>query len=188
MLTLAAALAWLAFGSRAASVTDYGAMLVGRPAPNFRLPLLAAGPIAPPALRHWQPGRTVDLREHRGVPVVLEFWATWCAPCIANRPAVVRIASQYANRGVVVYGIPYNEPSGLVLKWLKGHGGAAYPELDDPDGHATRAYLVRGVPQMFLVGPDGQLRWHCFGCDSLATRLPAVIDSVLGSKGLGPDG
>ncbi len=101
-----------------------------------------------------------------------------------RRPAVAALAQRYAERGVVVCGIPYREPPRKALRWLEKHGGATYPELQDDGGQVARTYLVHGVPQMYLIGPDGRLRWHCFGCDSLPKYLYPVLDSVLGESAL----
>jgi cytochrome c biogenesis protein CcmG/thiol:disulfide interchange protein DsbE len=183
LLALGGVLVWYASAKRPPSGDSFdvnASPTLGEPAPPLRAALLAPGPMAPAAVQRWRAGTPVTLAQHRGAPVVLEFWATWCKPCIANRPAVARLAARYAHRGLVVYGIPYRETRSHVLKWLSRDGGAQYPELQDEGSHIANAYWVHGIPQMFLIGPDGRIRWHCWGCDNLQARLYPVLDSVLG--------
>jgi len=180
LAVLAAALAWYAFPPRTIPDDAFATLALGGRAPRFHATLLAPGAIAPPALRGWEAGQPVALDEHRGMFVVLEFWATWCKPCAAVRPDVSLLARRYASRGVAVYGIAYRETAGRVLDWLARNGGADYPELQDEGWHMANAYSIHGVPQMYVIGPDGRLRWHCFGCDSLPERLYPALDSLLG--------
>ncbi len=179
LLVIAALVAWYASRGKVYSPDAFTSLDVGAPAPDFHVPLLAPGPAAPIDLRSWQAGRAVSLQEHRGVPVVLDFWGTWCDPCVERRPTLTALAQRYADRGVVLYGISYRESPQKALKWLQKHGGATYPELQDDGGRVASAYLVHGVPQMYVIGSDGRLRWHCFGCDSLPKYLYPVLDSAL---------
>jgi thiol-disulfide isomerase/thioredoxin len=183
LLALAALLAWYALRHRALSPDAFSSLALGGVAPVFSVPLLVPGALAPSDVRSWQAGKLVSLDGHRGAPVVLDFWGTWCEPCVVGRPAVAALARRYANHGVVVYGISYREAPDHALKWLEKHGGATCPELRDEGGQVARTYLVHGVPQMYLVGPDGRLRWHCFGCDSLPEHLYPILDSLLGVSG-----
>ena len=179
LFVVAACVAWYALRHRRLSPDAFASLPLGETAPAFRMPLLAAGPLAPSHVRSWLAGRPVSLDEHRGVPVVLDFWGSWCDPCVHGRPAIAALARRYAHDGVVVYGISYREDPDHARRWLEKHGGAMYPELRDEGGLVARTYLVHGVPQMYLVGPDGRLRWHCFGCDNLPERLYPILDSVL---------
>ena len=119
----------------------------------------------------------------RGRLTVLEFWASWCDPCLTLHPAVVRMAEHYRGQPVDFYGIPYSDTRNNARLWLREHGGIHYQELFDGDGTIARSYLVHAVPQMFLVGPDGRLVSHCFGCASVEMDFVAAIDSVLAIMG-----
>jgi len=153
---------------------------LGSVAPEFALPVFAVGP---PLEDHDVPlGRVASLRANRGRIVILEFWATWCHPCLEMHPEIARLAEQYKDRGVVTYGIVYADATSTALAWLRGHGGVRYVELRDDDGAVAHAYGVHAIPQMFLVGPNGRLLSHCWGCANVAEDFGRIIDSVVTTK------
>ena len=73
--------------------------LIGYPAAMFTLPVMAGG----------EPGSRVSLRDLRGKVVVLDFWASWCAPCRAEAPVIDRVARRHDGKGVVVLGVTTND-------------------------------------------------------------------------------
>jgi cytochrome c biogenesis protein CcmG, thiol:disulfide interchange protein DsbE len=114
----------------------------GKPAPGFTLPTLD--------------GLPVSLAAARGKPVVLNFWATWCGPCVGEHPELLAAARQYGPRGAVFLGVLYGDDPAKAQAWLdqKGNG---YPTLIDADQRVAIDYGVAGVPETFVVGPDGTL-------------------------------
>jgi len=94
-------------------------------------------------------------------------------------PEVVRLAERYKDRGLVTYGILYEDSPSRALGWLRSHGGVQYAELRDDDGAVARAYGVHAIPQMFLIGPDGRVLSHCWGCITMAEDFSAVVDSIV---------
>jgi len=78
---------------------------LGLPATGFA----QAGQPAPPFAVRDLEGRTVRLQDLKGRPVVLDFWATWCAPCRASMPELDAIQNRYADRGLVVLGLSLDE-------------------------------------------------------------------------------
>jgi len=119
------------------------------------------------------------LRENRGRVVLVEFWATWCKPCVRMHPEIVQFAERYKDRGLVTYGIVFEDSPSRALAWLRSHGGVQYSELRDDDGTVARAYGVHAIPQMFLIGPDGRVLLHCWGCNSMTEDFGAAIDSTV---------
>ena len=161
----------IAFGATALALGCSGQSSVPEPgdvAPDLALTALDSGP--PPV---------ETLRAHRGQIVLLEFWATWCHPCIKMHPEGVGLAERYKDRGLVTYGILYDDSPSRALGWLRSHGGLQYGELRDDNGTIARAYGVHAIPQMFLVGPDGRVLSHCWGCATMVEDFSAVIDSVV---------
>ena len=142
--------------------------VAGSMAPEFSLTTLDS---APPAV--------ATLRADRGHFVLVEFWATWCKPCIRMHPAVVQFAERYKDRGLVTYGILYDDTPSRALAWLRSHGGVQYAELRNDNGTVARAYGVHAIPQMFLIGPDGRVLLHCWGCNTMTEDFGAAIDSVV---------
>jgi cytochrome c biogenesis protein CcmG/thiol:disulfide interchange protein DsbE len=123
-------------------VQKFDSPLVGRPAPPFHL--MPAGGGAP-----------VTLDALRGQPVVLNFWATWCVPCMDEHPVLQEGARRYAGR-VRFLGALYADEEAGAVAYLREHG-SAYPSLVDEGGRTAIAYGVYGVPETFFIGPDGTI-------------------------------
>lgn len=133
------------------------------PAPPFALVVLSRGaqsasgtvpmgrPSIPPA------GRRLALADLRGHPVVLNFWASWCAPCRAEMPLLVKIARGYASRGVVVLGLDVDDEAAEARRFLDAYH-VDYPVLTVADSALPRAYGVYGLPTTVFVDGAGLIR------------------------------
>jgi peroxiredoxin len=132
MKTLIAALALLAAGAAMAT-----------PAPDFTLKTLDG-----PALR---------LAEQRGQVVLVNFWASWCAPCKVEMPHLNALADKYRHTGVVLVGINIDDdPKKAAAEARKL--GIRFPVLLDTDKTASKAYKLEAMPTTVLVDRDGQVR------------------------------
>jgi thiol-disulfide isomerase/thioredoxin len=120
---------------------------VGKLAPNFLLQTLD--------------GRTIRLSELRGRPVFLNFWATWCIFCVAEMPAIQRLADRYGDRLVVV-GVNVGQ-SEAEARAFADQAGIRYPLLLDPHLDVTRAYRVQAMPTSLAVDADGVVRALNYG-------------------------
>ncbi len=119
--------------------------LVGR----LRGPSLASAP--PVDLVDLRTGQRVSLEAHRGRPVVLNFWASWCGPCRLELPALGRFARRHPE--VVVLGISHDEPEALVA--AAAEADAEFPQLHDVTGGVSRSYGVTTLPTTVALDAEG---------------------------------
>src|SRR5258708_5256357 len=110
--------------------------LIGKPAPDFTL----TGP----------DGKTRRLTDYRGKLVVLNFWATWCAPCRLETPLLQKTYARLQTGGLVILGIDQAEDIAPVNSFVKEFN-LTYPILLDTDLSATQAYGVIGLPTTFFI-------------------------------------
>ena len=113
--------------------------LVGKTAPNFSLRGLN--------------GELVELEDFRGQPVFLNFWATWCQPCIAEHPVLQAAAKRYAGR-VQFLGVVYHDEIEKIEAFVNSRGEWG-PTLLDLEGSVAVAYGVYGAPETFFIDSDG---------------------------------
>ncbi len=140
--------------------------LVGREAPPF-------------ALRPVGGGAPVSLADLRGKPVVVNFWATWCVPCLQEHGALVSAARAWEGRAHFL-GIVYQDEESAIVRFLERHG-SAYPSLVDEGGRTAIAFGVYGVPETFFISPDGTVVEKFMGpldAGSLAAKLGRAAGRV----------
>lgn len=118
--------------------------LTGKPAPTFELTALD--------------GRPLSLASLRGRVVVLDFWATWCAPCVVEMPTLQRLHEEFGSQGVIIVGVNNEAPS-LARRFLQRHG-VTFQTVTDPRGAVAKQYGVRGIPVGVIIDRDGQVRAH----------------------------
>lgn len=146
--------------------------LSGQAAPDFELPLLAGG--------------TFKLSEQKGKVVVIDFWATWCGPCVRALPEMKKLAEAYAeNPEVAVVGFSTDDAESLekVKKLVEKHD-LGYAIGLGPDD-AKKAYKVTGIPCIVVVGKDGVVQGRRVGFSSkLEKDLKRAVDSLLAGDAL----
>jgi cytochrome c biogenesis protein CcmG/thiol:disulfide interchange protein DsbE len=116
--------------------------LIGRPAPDF-------------ALREAGTGRTIDMAQFRGRPLVINFWATWCGPCWEEHPVLVATARRL-QPDVQFLGVVFQDQEDKILGFL-AQRGTSYPTLVDEKGKTAIAYGVGGVPETFFLDAKGNI-------------------------------
>jgi cytochrome c biogenesis protein CcmG/thiol:disulfide interchange protein DsbE len=129
----------------------------------------AGGPVkvgheAPAYAAETLDGERTGLVQLRGKPVLLNVWATWCHPCRQEIPALEQLHRTYAARGLQVIGVSIDagDQQQAIREFLAEYG-ASYPIWLDPDSEVTAAFSTMGVPNTFLIGPDGQVLWKHVG-------------------------
>lgn len=121
----------------------------GKPAPDFMLEDLS--------------GKAVTLRESTGSVVLLDFWATWCPPCLMSIPELVDIQKKYKDKGLVIIGISVDDPRQISngdLLTFKERLGINY-RIVRADAKVMTDYFSdaegMAIPTMFIIGRDGKI-------------------------------
>ena len=136
-------------------------------------------PIAPNTQLQQLDGTQRLLSEYRGQVVLLNFWATWCPPCVKEIPSLGRLQALFADRGLVVVGADVGESRAEVEQFLQ-RVPARYPILLDPAGSAVAPWQLRAFPTTFLIDREGHIRYGYFGAlEWDAAPMIALIESLL---------
>ncbi len=127
-------------------------------------------------------GGQVRLASYRGKVVLLNFWATWCPPCLVEMPAMERLHGRLRDKGFVVLAISLDADEGAVPPFLKEHG-FTFPVGLDSRQRLAALYGVRALPSTFLLDRKGRIVAQALGpreWDGPAAL--AVIDTLLGQR------
>jgi len=124
-------------------------------------------------------GHMVDVAEQAGKVRVVDFWATWCEPCKDAMPVLDRMAREFAERGLLVYGLSIDEDPALVVEYLRQRP-VAFPILLDKDAVRLNALGVSFMPVTLLVDRRGTIRYVHQGWDERRERLEREeVESLL---------
>jgi peroxiredoxin len=158
-----------------AVVLPAGAALLGRGRPVPELEVRTPPASVSTAARAYPPGTPapalrlegldggrVDLAALRGRPVVVNFWATWCDPCVREFPLLRRAAATHRPDRLAVVGVLTNDRPAAARAFVRRHH-AAWPVGVDPDAAAAGRWGAVGLPHTFFIRPDGTLASHQLG-------------------------
>ncbi len=157
--------AWSAFVGAAIILLQSGlperAPFVG--ALNVHDQVIAAeiGALAPPFEAGALNG-TLDLARLRGKPIILNFWATWCEPCVTEMPYLQSLYEEYREGGLRLVAVNMGESYRVVDSWVR-QNGLSFDIAFDPDGAIAAAYRLRGQPSTFVIAPDGRITSIFYG-------------------------
>jgi len=113
---------------------------VGMPAPNFQLKNLD--------------GQSVSLSDLQGKPVLINFWTTWCSPCVYEMPYLQQVYEEWSDKGLMVLTINIGESSAQVEAFMQSHD-LSLPVLLDTKQDAAQAYNIQYIPSTFFIDKDG---------------------------------
>jgi peroxiredoxin len=122
-------------------------------------------------------GAKVSLSDYRGNVVLVNFWATWCAPCRAEIPDFEEAYQAYKDEGFVILGVNEQESPDIIEPFL-AEMGATYPVLLDEQGQVMSEYRVLGLPTSLLLDQDGVIQTRHTGILSIAqleTQLAKLL-------------
>jgi cytochrome c biogenesis protein CcmG/thiol:disulfide interchange protein DsbE len=121
--------------------------------------------------------KPVTLAAYRGKTVLLNFWATWCGPCVREFPLLRRTLGQRRSDGLVVLGVLVNDSAGNARGFVREHGGTWTVGIDQ-GAKAAAAFKVIGLPETVFVRRDGTLSSRVLG-ELTQDRLDAQLAPVL---------
>ncbi len=138
-------------------------LLVPRASPSGsgQKKLLTTGDPAPQLIVKTITGDTLNFAELRGKTVLVEFWATWCPPCLEEMPHLIALHEAYGKRkDFMIIGINRDHELITVTDYLKNNPKIAWPQVFGDRGgvsKACEAFGVTGIPELFVIGPEGKI-------------------------------
>lgn len=138
--------------------------MAGRVAPDFALEL---------------DGKAMQLSDLRGKVVVLNFWATWCPPCVEEMPSLIALHQRIADRGGMVLGVSLDDDEAAYERFLTEHG-VVFPTYLDAGKAIPATYGTAMYPESYVIGRDGRIVRKVVGPqDWISPDMLAVFDTLL---------
>jgi peroxiredoxin/outer membrane protein assembly factor BamD (BamD/ComL family) len=125
-------------------------------------------------------GEELSLEQYRGQVVLLDFWATWCGPCIAEMPNVKNAYEKYKNRKFQIIGISLDNAMEPLDAYIKGEG-ITWRQYLDRSGKISTLYDVRAIPSTFLIDSAGIVRKVNLRGPALETAVAGLVRENLGN-------
>ena len=140
---------------------------------------VAIGQLAPDFTQNDPDGKPVKLSDFRGKYLLLDFWASWCGPCRAENPNVVKAYNQYKDKNFTILSVSLDRP-GAKDAWLKAIADdkMTWNHVSDMNywnNAAAVQYGIHAIPDNFLIGPDGKIIARGLRGDALAQKLSELL-------------
>ncbi len=149
-----------------ARMVDAGFMAVGKPllAVDFTL--------------QDSQGNTHRLHEQHGKVVMLNFWATWCPPCIHEMPMMDQVLQSYTQQPFVLWAVNMQESAKDVAKFMQ-QKSFHFPALVDSKGEIAAKYMVRGLPTTYVIDCRGKMLGYAIGMLQWNSKATATLVETL---------
>jgi thiol-disulfide isomerase/thioredoxin len=143
------------------------ASMRGRPAKNFQFTI---------------DGKPQTLADLRGKVVVLNFWATWCPPCVEETPSLIQLQKHIAARGGTILGVSLDDDASAYAGFLKTYH-VDFPTYRDPTKKSALDYGTTMYPETYIIDRNGRIDRKIIGPqDWTGPEMMAYMDSVLDAR------
>ncbi len=141
---------------------------------------VSIGKVAPDFTQNDAGNHPVKLSQFRGKYVLLDFWASWCVPCRAENPNLVKAYQQYKDKNFTILGVSLDNPD-FKAKWLAAvkDDGLSWTQLADmvhKENEVGKRYAVSSIPQNFLIDPDGKIIGKNLRGEELNKKLASLFE------------
>ncbi len=124
-------------------------------------------------------GKRVDIRDHRGQVILLNFWATWCPNCRQEGPSLQKLYSQYQSKGLILYRINSKEKLETIKQFMEKES-LNVPVLIDENGYTERLFGVWVHPTTYLINRQALVCYRTMGAfDWTTLQATSIIDQLL---------
>ena len=137
---------------------------VGQQAPDFQLQNLD--------------GQSISLKEFKDKPVLINFWATWCGPCVYEMPFLQEIHNEWSGKGLVLLAINKGESPATVSSFLQDQN-LSIPVLLDTEQTVSQRYNVFGIPTTFFVDKDGIIQEKIIGAFQSKEQIEKRLSKIM---------
>ncbi|MFV2059597.1 MAG: redoxin domain-containing protein [Gammaproteobacteria bacterium] len=121
-------------------------------------------------------GQTGSLNDYRGKVIIVNFWASWCPPCVHEMPSMEKLYQKYSASAFTILAVNMAEDVATIKDFIQNQVNVSFPILLDSDGKALQDWQVFAFPSSFVIDKTGKIRYALFG--SILWDKPEVIEII----------
>ena len=128
-----------------------------------KLSIYKGTPIAPELILKNLNNKLIDLKKLNGKVVLVNFWASWCPPCVHEMPSMERLSKRFSTNDFIILGVNMAEDRKTVEQFLNSKVKVSFPIIFDKNGAALKRWGVFAFPTSYVIGKEGKIRYALFG-------------------------
>lgn len=121
-------------------------------------------------------GHAFDAESLKGHPVLIDFWSSWCVPCVQQMPLLAALNERYRKLGLIVIGIDWNDEPKDATEFLRRHN-YGWINLRDVNGETAKGWMLNGVPLLAIIDPAGKIAYY--HGDYQQPEEEAIVDTLM---------
>lgn len=143
---------------------------------DLRLQTYKGSPTPPSLVLKTLADEIMDLKQMRGQVVLVNFWASWCPPCVHEMPSMARLANQFKDKPFTILAVNMAENKQTIQHFINTRVKVNFPIVMDTDGAALRNWKVFAFPTSYLIDKQGTIRYAVFG--SINWDTPQIVSTI----------